>query len=204
MSVVYEFGSYRLDLASRQLTRDGESVPLTPKGFDLLLLLAESRGRALSRDELIRALWADAFVEEASLSFQISALRRALGNGGAGYIETLPKHGYRFTSNVSRLELDHSPGIADERPPAVSARSFTLGAAFLRGRHRWYWTAALVAVALAAAWLILPNKGTRELAGLDGAPLPLTSYPGYEIQPSLSPDGSQVAFSWDGPDENNF
>jgi Tol biopolymer transport system component/DNA-binding winged helix-turn-helix (wHTH) protein len=199
MHAVYEFGNYQLDPASRQLTRDGEAVPLTPKGFDLLQLMVESRGRALSRDELIRALWSDAFVEEANLSFQVSALRKALGDNGAAYIETLPRHGYRFNGSVARLELPQPPVVAEGRPPSVLGKSSNRETFFFK----WYWTAALFGIAAVAAWMIY-NNGRGEFAGLETAPLPLTSYPGYEIQPSLSPDGSQVAFSWDGPDRNNF
>ena len=64
----------------------------------LLLILVESQGRALSKAHLMSALWPDTFVEEANLPFQISALRKALGDDGARWIETLPKHGYRFNA----------------------------------------------------------------------------------------------------------
>src|SRR6266446_473414 len=104
---LYEFGSFRLDAAKRLLTRAGESVTLAPKTFDLLLFLAESQGRALTKAELMQALWPDTFVEEANLSFQMSALRRALGEEGTEWIETVPKHGYRFTAAVTKIE---SPG----------------------------------------------------------------------------------------------
>jgi len=63
-SGLYEFGSYRLDLAKRLLTRAGESVALAPKTYELLLLLVQSKGRALSKQELMSALWPDTFVEK--------------------------------------------------------------------------------------------------------------------------------------------
>src|SRR5687767_11848777 len=96
----YEFGAYRLNVSQRALTHAGESVPLPPKTFDLLLLLVRRPGRAFSKQELMTALWPDTFVEEANLSFQTSVLRKALGEGGARYIETVPKYGYRFGSEV--------------------------------------------------------------------------------------------------------
>src|SRR5882724_11429953 len=115
---LYEFGSFRLDAAKRLLTRAGESVTLAPKTFDLLLLLAESQGRALTKAELMQALWPDTFVEEANLSFQMSALRKALGEDGTEWIETVPKHGYRFTAVVTKVASDGAPSDGSERPPS--------------------------------------------------------------------------------------
>src|SRR5437870_570935 len=98
MSGLYDFGAYRLDPAKRLLTRDGESVTLAPKTYELLLLLVQSEGRALSKQELMTALWPDTFVEEANLSYQMTALRKALGEE---WVETVPKHGYRFAAGVT-------------------------------------------------------------------------------------------------------
>jgi DNA-binding winged helix-turn-helix (wHTH) protein len=82
-SGLYEFGPFRLDLERHLLSRAGQSVPLPPKAFELLLVLVQSPGRAFSKRELMSAVWADTYVEEANLSFQISVLRKALG-GDAG------------------------------------------------------------------------------------------------------------------------
>src|SRR5437867_8166057 len=106
MSGLYDFGAYRLDPAKRLLTRDGESVTLAPKTYELLLLLVQSEGRALSKRELMTALWSDTFVEEANLSYQIAALRKALGEEGDQWIETVPRHGYRFTAAVTKIARD--------------------------------------------------------------------------------------------------
>src|SRR4051812_30274033 len=100
---LYEFGQYRLDSSKRLLTRDGETVTLAPKTYELLLLLVQSEGRALSKRELLSALWPDTFVEEANLSYQITTLRKALGEEGDHWVETVPKHGYRFTAAVRPL-----------------------------------------------------------------------------------------------------
>lgn len=99
---LYEFGAFRLDPAERSLLRDGQAVPLTPKAFELLVLLVENRGHLLKKNELIERVWPNTFVEEANLAQNISALRKALDdrNGGAQYIETVPKGGYRFTDAV--------------------------------------------------------------------------------------------------------
>jgi DNA-binding winged helix-turn-helix (wHTH) protein len=89
---LYEFGPFRLDVRERLLLRDGESVPLTPKAFDLLLALLEHHGHLLEKDELLKLVWPDTFVEEANLSSNISLIRKALGDGenGQKFIETVP------------------------------------------------------------------------------------------------------------------
>jgi DNA-binding winged helix-turn-helix (wHTH) protein/tetratricopeptide (TPR) repeat protein len=105
----YTFGSFRLDAAARSLTHGGNSVTLAPKTFDLLLILVESGGRLLEKRELMLALWPDTIVEEANLSFQISTLRKALQADGHELIETVPKHGYRFTGRTEQLEVASTP-----------------------------------------------------------------------------------------------
>jgi DNA-binding winged helix-turn-helix (wHTH) protein len=112
--MTYEFGPYRLDAAQRLLTRGEETVVLAPKTFDLLLILVESRGRVLTKKELMNALWPDTFVDEANLPFQISALRKALGEEGAEWIDTLPKHGYRFAATVKKIGGDGAGSAASE------------------------------------------------------------------------------------------
>ena len=102
---VVQVRSYSLDLSSRIFTRSGEVITLAPKTFDLLALLVKSNGRLLSKSELMVSLWPGTFVEEANLSFQISALRKALGEDGVEWIETVPKHGDRFTATVNQEEL---------------------------------------------------------------------------------------------------
>jgi DNA-binding winged helix-turn-helix (wHTH) protein len=102
---LYEFGPFRLNIAERMLLRGGETVPLTPKAVDILVLLVERSGHLLEREELLKAAWADSFVEEANLTVSISALRKALGeqDNGQQYIETVPKRGYRFVADVRKF-----------------------------------------------------------------------------------------------------
>lgn len=99
----YAFGSFRLDAVKRRLLRDDHIVPLTPKAFDTLLVLVEHNRVVLEKDELIKLLWPDSFVEENNLTQNISALRKALGErpGEHRYIVTVPGRGYRFIADVS-------------------------------------------------------------------------------------------------------
>ncbi|HJU91416.1 MAG TPA: tetratricopeptide repeat protein [Pyrinomonadaceae bacterium] len=102
----YEFGEFRLDATRQRLTRNGEVIPLPPKAFDTLLVLAQNPRKLLEREALMQAVWADTFVEDANLTVAISNLRKALGQNGeqANYIETIPRVGYRFVADVSTVE----------------------------------------------------------------------------------------------------
>src|SRR5712692_10042960 len=92
----YEFGPFRVDARERRLLRDGEVVPLTPKVFDVLLVLVQNCGRLLSKDEVMKLVWPDTAVEEGSIARNISSLRSALGERPRDYqyIETVPWRGY--------------------------------------------------------------------------------------------------------------
>jgi DNA-binding winged helix-turn-helix (wHTH) protein/TolB-like protein/Flp pilus assembly protein TadD len=122
---LYEFGPFRLDDAERTLSRDGRGVALSPKLFETLSALVERGGHVVSKDELIKKVWPDSFVEESSLSQNISLLRKALGESGqpAKYIETIPKRGYRFVAPVrvvphAAADLCREPS----EPPAAGDR----------------------------------------------------------------------------------
>lgn len=104
----YEFGEFRVDAIERVLLREGTPVTLPPKVFDTLLALVERNGHIVEKEELIRQLWPDTFVEENNLSQYISAIRKALGDGRhqQRYIETVPRRGYRFAGGVREVWED--------------------------------------------------------------------------------------------------
>src|SRR5215510_1995255 len=91
--IFYEFERFRVDVAERLLLRDGAMVPLTPKAFDTLLILVENGGHVVEKEELMKQLWPDTFVEEANLAHHISLLRKTLDAGadGSKYIQTVPR-----------------------------------------------------------------------------------------------------------------
>jgi len=99
---IFEFDGYRVICAKRRLLRGCEPVPLAPKAFDLLLLLLRRNGEVLEKDELMKRLWPDSFVEEANLNVHVSALRKALGESAQSprYISTIPGRGYRFNADL--------------------------------------------------------------------------------------------------------
>jgi len=102
---IYEFGPFQLDAVERVLQRAGQRVPITPKALDVLLVLVKCKGHLVQKEELLRDVWPGTFVEPNNLAFNISLLRKALGEDGAApaYIETVPKRGYRFIANVTEL-----------------------------------------------------------------------------------------------------
>ena len=126
----YEFGPFRLDPAERQLLRNNQTVPLAPKAFDTLLLLVGNSGHLLTKDELMKRLWPETFVEEANLAQNISAIRRALDdkNGGRHYIETVPKGGYRFVGQITVSQPtppSAMPARESDATPALDAHRAT-------------------------------------------------------------------------------
>jgi len=113
---LYQFGPFSVDVAERVLLRDGRSVALPPKAFDLLVVLVENSGHLLEKDELMQRLWPDTFVEEANLSNNISLLRKALATDqDHQYIETVPRRGYRFVADVEESSSPQDELIIAER-----------------------------------------------------------------------------------------
>jgi Tol biopolymer transport system component/DNA-binding winged helix-turn-helix (wHTH) protein len=125
---LYQFGEFRLDVDQRVLLREGKPVPLTPKVFETLLILVANSGRILDKDELMRSLWPDTFVEEANLAFNIQRLRKSLCDDARNphYIETIPRRGYRFIALVEEVFSDgpsqDSRMTEAIQPPAVQSQ----------------------------------------------------------------------------------
>ena len=111
----YEFGDFRILPAERVLMRQGKLVPLTPKVFDLLLLLVQNHGQVVTKERLMNEIWPDAFVEEGNLTQNISVLRKYLGNtlSGGPYIQTISRRGYRFVGDV---RVDAADEVINEEP----------------------------------------------------------------------------------------
>jgi eukaryotic-like serine/threonine-protein kinase len=102
MSHLYRFGPFVLDPQRRTLYCNESLVPLTPKAFDVLLFLAQNPNRLITKDELLKAVWGDTFVEEGNLTQYISHLRKALADNSedSRLIVTISRKGYQFTTDV--------------------------------------------------------------------------------------------------------
>src|ERR1700675_3590935 len=100
---IFQFGEFQVDATARTLRRETGIVTLNRRAFDVLLYLVQNPGRVLTRDELLKNVWPDTFVDENSLAQSISVLRRALEErpGDNNYVVTLPGRGYQFVSPVT-------------------------------------------------------------------------------------------------------
>src|SRR5271169_6151783 len=103
---LYHFGPFALDSRKRTLSRADSAVSLTPKAFDVLLVLAQNPNRLVTKEELLQAVWGDSFVEEGNLTQYISHLRKALDDDSEDtrLIVTIARKGYQFTARVTVAE----------------------------------------------------------------------------------------------------
>src|SRR5262245_60951864 len=113
---VYRFGAFLLDVSDRTLRQDGKPIGLSPKTFDVLVVLVESNGRLVDKETLMSRVWHGSFVEENTINRSISVLRKALGE--KNYIATVPKHGYRFAAEVIEPDCDDSVLVIERHTAA--------------------------------------------------------------------------------------
>ena len=180
-SGVYGFGPFRLDPAERLLLRNGQPVSLTPKAFDILAYLVERQGHLIEKQVLLSALWPDTIVEEANLAWNISTIRKALGDGGddGKFIETVPTRGYRFVALVT----------VRQPAPDSGSRPFAY--------RRVTAAVALLIVGAAAAGFWVKPKFSAPVARPAPVFTKLTANPpeGLVIRAKISPDGRYLAYS---------
>ncbi len=145
---LYEFGPFQLDPVEHLLTRHGQPVPLTPRAFAALLVLISKSGHLVSKDELMKSIWGDAFVEEGNLTVTISMVRKALGEEGGErkYVQTVSKSGYRFVGDVHEVEVVEPAPAPEVPPPAVPVATTALS----RPSRRWVFMLGTAAILLAA------------------------------------------------------
>ena len=193
-----EFGPFRIDPEQRRLFRDQQPVPLSPKAFDLLLLLAERSGQVVLKDDLMRWLWPDTFVEESNLGQHIFQIRKALGEQAQDpiYIATVSGRGYRFAQKVRIIspEIEEETILESRSRLVIEEETMSDGtpawAVKLRGLLVAVVAAGMVTV-MAVAWLLRPL-----------APLPkvlavrqITHTGGAQPYTRVLTDGSRVYFA---------
>ncbi len=145
ISNLYEFGEFRLDTQSRILWRAGTVVPLTPKAFDVLVLLIQNAGRIVTKDELMKVVWPDCFVAESNLTQTVFMVRKALDEtSDRRYIINAQGQGYRFLVPV-RATSDPGPEI---EVPANSTQAGSVAELQSNPRVRESWRLVVVAAAM--------------------------------------------------------
>ena len=215
---LYEFGGFSLDVENHVLLKANEPVPLQPKAFDTLLLLVERRDEVLSKDELLKSLWPDSFVEEANLSQNIYVLRKALGHGehGEEFIKTVPKRGYQFVAAVQETSNDVDLMFEERTRTQVFTEEVFEGevaretihlparSKLLTGKRRQIGIAVIaVVIAIASgAYILWRSNPWRHSAAAQSEPrqvlqamnLQRLTDIGKVTHPAISPDGKYLAY----------
>jgi len=193
--VEYRFGPFSLNPGEKVLLRQGKPVALTAKAFEILMMLVQNPGRSLAKEEMLREVWPDSFVDESNLAQHIFQLRKILEEvrGGRAYIETIPRYGYRFTQRVQQ-----SPAPSGEIPataPAAPAPASVGRTGETATKPRWIIAAALTAVvavvAVAAVGIYVVNERASNPSGVKAGKVMLAVLP-FE---NLSRDAQQEYLS---------
>ena len=179
--MIYEFLDFQLDPRSRVLTRHDETVPVTAKVFDMLLLLIRQQGQVVTKEEFFKTIWPNTAVEEANLSQNIFVLRKLLGEKESGQkiIHTHTGAGYSFLPEVREV---------GDTPPVEPFRL----------RRRWAVPVMAIAALAAIATLAISNGNWIGRSHPASRKWAASTQIGVESFPALSPDGSRLAFTWDG------
>jgi len=203
------FGPFELDPQNHELRKNGRRVRLPPQAFRLLELLVSNTGRLVTREEIKNAIWTDTFVDfERGINKSIRQIRDALGDDAEApkFIETRRGHGYRFIGELTENARDWGPEhVATLAATGPSGELASMPAPASGPRFR-----SSVLGMLAAFVMLMVVLAAWVLYGRYSAPdqmlhaSPLTTYVGSQDWPSFSPDGSQVAFAWDGEKQDNF
>jgi Tol biopolymer transport system component/DNA-binding winged helix-turn-helix (wHTH) protein len=206
---LYKFGSFQLDPVKRILLRDGAPVPLTPKAFDLLVVLIESSETVLGKEELIKRIWFDTAVEENNLTRNISTLRKALDESPNDhrYIVTVPGRGYSFVAPVETISINgaepasaKSNGLETEvetEERAVAREPGRIESASIN-KPVWVWAAVLIVIIGAGGLIAFKLIGGRSRNAAvntyrDWETVRMTRT-GGSITPDISRDGKYLAY----------
>ena len=185
---IYTFGSFRVDVPERFVESAGSRLSLAPKALDVLIVLIENRGRTVEKEFLMNQVWPDTFVEDNSLAFNISVLRKLFGDNGASsqYIETVPRRGYRFVADVVEVSGQDLAGLDTSPHPSLPARSPDHGRVATRDRNRWALVAFGALLLATLGWAIKAWSSSR--FGMAGPPVVIlmdTSAPMGVYDPSI-------------------
>ena len=193
----YRFCEFELDVTSQTLSHRGVRAKFQKQPFQVLELLVQRAPEVVSREEIRRHVWGDAVYIDAtqSINFCIRQIRVALGDTSVGsrFIETLPRQGYRFIATLD--EIPGSTGISEPAPVQESRPGI--------GIPRWLIPKVFALVALVLVIGVCVRLQKRETTSAVVGIRPVTTFPGDEREPALSPDGRQVAFSWGGKTGDN-
>ena len=204
----FRFGVFEADLRAGELRKNGLKIRLPAQPFEVLAVMLDRPGEVVTREELQKRLWPDGtFVDfDHSLNNAINKIREALGDSAESprFVETLSRRGYRFIAPVEGISRGSAPSQPQAPSPGAKHPDLTwLLAISSIVRWTWVWLGAVL-VLLATAVGVWIFRGSPEKPQAAPEVIPLTTYPGSERSPSFSPDGNQVAFSWNGEKQDNY
>jgi Tol biopolymer transport system component/DNA-binding winged helix-turn-helix (wHTH) protein len=187
------FGVFEVDLVAGELRKQGVKVRLQGQPFEVLRRLLETPGELVTREDLRKRLWSnDTFVDfDQGLNNSIQRIREVLGDSAQTprYVETIPKRGYRFVGPVASSRPEPAREAAEPEPNIITRKL------------RFVFVALLIAACVGAIVWVARSKRSHGLAQIESevlTPVPFTALAGEEIAPTFSPDGSQIAFGWNG------
>jgi DNA-binding winged helix-turn-helix (wHTH) protein len=196
---VYRFSAFELDRRSRELRKHGMRIKLQDQPLEILLLLLEQPGEVVTREQIQNRLWpAGTYVDyDNAINSAVRKLREALGDTSvnARFIETFARRGYRFTGSIEPPPALVQTPEPTPAPDGLSAQPEALSRRKLSTRVATIAAGTFLVISIAAGWWLRPHRETKAETL---RPLPLTSATGWEHAPSFSPDGDQIAYTWDG------
>src|SRR3954469_16814024 len=193
---LYEFGPFTLDLNKRALLRDNQPVALTPKAFETLVVLVQNKQKVVSKDDLMKSVWPDSFVEESNLSQNIFTLRKALGDSQQKrYIVTIPGRGYQFSEEVREV------GTPQEELVIESHSRSRVTIEQTAPRFHFAWVGLALIVAVAAELLLYRNPHSFGPQPKNVATTNAVARPGIKVRRSVAVMGfrnlsGQPAQAW--------
>lgn len=195
---LYRFGAFELRVSESVLERDGQSVSLTPKMFEMLLVLVRNRGKVVDKQQLFEEVWPDSFVEEGNIAFNIRQLRKSLDDDAKTpiYIETIPRRGYRFIADVDEvlpesIKPKSEPIALTEMPSGTSSSKKRFSPIIFVG-------VLLLGAIVIGAWVWM-RDGRSSLPILSNAfASEKLSTTGTVFTAAISPDGKTVVYTTRG------
>jgi Tol biopolymer transport system component/DNA-binding winged helix-turn-helix (wHTH) protein len=203
-------GEWLVEPALNRMKRCEESVQIEPRIMHVLVCLADRAGQAVSRSALLDAVWGEVIVNEEALTHAVSQLRRVLGDDPRQpeFIQTIHKTGYRLIAPVTPwrpepvTDADHE--VSDPVPADRTHEPYERKASPRKRLVAILGSLVVTVVIISVLVIISRSRPTSPPAPVALEEIPFTSYPGREICPAISPDGSRIVFSWDESGENRY
>lgn len=201
---MYSFGPFVLNPEERVLRRGGSLVPVPPKAFSLLVELVSAQGRVISKEDLLRTVWPDSFVEEGNLAQNVSILRKTLASDfpSQSPIETIPRVGYRFQAEVvtdtrGTAALPSTPSIEPEGSgsPETPIRAAPVSTGYASVRR--FWPIPILLISAVACLLLWKNRADTRVGFAYSNPARFTSKSTEDAvtAAAISPSGRLVVYS---------